>query len=87
MRPIIWNIGAIAGSGHPDALRLFRSILLASTAVPAVFPPVLIDVSVNGRPYQEMHVDGGAVAQLFLYPPSLIPSFRAGKFRDEHAGL
>ncbi|WP_431267690.1 patatin-like phospholipase family protein [Dankookia sp. P2] len=38
MRPIIWNIGAIAASGHPDALRLFRSILLASSAVPAVFP-------------------------------------------------
>ena len=74
MRPIIWNIGAIAGSGHPDALRLFRSILLASSAVPAVFPPVLIDVSVDGHPYQEMHVDGGAVAQLFLYPPAIAAS-------------
>jgi hypothetical protein len=72
MRPIIWNIGAIAASGHPDALRLVRSILLASSAVPAVFPPVLIDVSAGGRSYQEMHVDGGAVAQLFLYPPAIV---------------
>jgi hypothetical protein len=29
---------------------------------------VLFDVTVNGRPHQEMHVDGGAVAQVFLYP-------------------
>jgi hypothetical protein len=29
-RPIIWNIGAIAASGQPGALDLFRKILLAS---------------------------------------------------------
>jgi hypothetical protein len=71
MRPVIWNIGAIAESGHPGALDLFRRILLASASVPAAFPPVLIDVEAAGRRYQEMHVDGGAVAQLFLYPPTL----------------
>jgi hypothetical protein len=71
MRPVIWNIGAIAASGLPAALDLFRRILLASSAVPAVFPPVLIDVELGGRAYQEMHVDGGAVAQLFLYPAGL----------------
>ncbi|HQT78365.1 MAG TPA: patatin-like phospholipase family protein [Rhodopila sp.] len=70
-RPVIWNIGAIAASGQPNALDLFRKILLASAAIPAVFPPVLIDVEVNGRHYQEMHVDGGAIAQMFLYPPAL----------------
>ncbi len=31
----------------------------------------MIDVEANGRRYQEMHVDGGATAQVFLYPPSL----------------
>ncbi|HYZ33112.1 MAG TPA: patatin-like phospholipase family protein, partial [Crenalkalicoccus sp.] len=71
MRPVIWNIGAIAASGQPGALDLVRRILLASTAVPAVFPPVLVDVTLDGRPYQEMHVDGGAVVQLFLYPPGV----------------
>jgi hypothetical protein len=70
-RPVIWNIGAIAASGQPQALNLFRKILLASAAVPAFFPPVLIDVEVDGRRYQEMHVDGGAIAQMFLYPPAL----------------
>lgn len=67
-RPVIWNIGAIAASGKPDALDLFRKILLASASVPAVFPPVMIDVEANGQHYQEMHVDGSAVAQTFLIP-------------------
>jgi hypothetical protein len=31
----------------------------------------MIDVDVNGQPHQEMHVDGGASAQVFVYPPSL----------------
>jgi predicted patatin/cPLA2 family phospholipase len=70
-RPVIWNIGAIAESGHPGALDLVRKILRASAAVPGMFQPVLIDVEVDGKKYQELHVDGGAVAQLFLYPPSL----------------
>jgi hypothetical protein len=70
-RPVVWNIGAIAASGHPDALALFRSILLASASIPGAFPPVLVDVDHAGRPHQEMHVDGGAAAQVFFYPPSL----------------
>ncbi|WP_133290623.1 patatin-like phospholipase family protein [Dankookia rubra] len=70
-RPVVWNIGAIAASGHPDALTLFRKILLASASIPGAFPPVLVDVEYAGRAFQEMHVDGGAAAQVFLYPPSL----------------
>lgn len=70
-RPVVWNIGAIAASGHPDALDLFRRILLASASIPGAFPPVLLDVEHGGRRFQEMHVDGGAAMQVFLYPPSL----------------
>jgi predicted acylesterase/phospholipase RssA len=70
-RPVIWNIGKIAASGNPQALDLVHDILVASTAVPAAFPPTMIDVEVNGALYQEMHVDGGASAQVFVYPPSL----------------
>jgi hypothetical protein len=70
-RPVIWNIGAIAASGHPQALALFRQILLASASIPGAFPPVLINVQHNGRTYQEMHVDGGAATQVFFYPPAL----------------
>lgn len=69
-RPVIWNIGAIAESNHPRARELIIDILLASASIPAIFPPVMLDVTIDGQRYQEMHVDGGTVAQAFLYPPS-----------------
>lgn len=80
-RPVIWNIGAIAASGHPGSVDLFRQILRASAAIPGAFQPVMFDVEIDGRKYQEMHVDGGAIAQLFLYPPSI--DISAGGFRRE----
>ena len=68
MRPVIWRLGPIANSGHPDALQLIRRILLASASIPAAFPPVLIPVEADGKVYDELHVDGGVTAQVFLYP-------------------
>src|SRR3954466_8529606 len=65
---VIWNIGAIAASNHPRAPDTIRRILLASAAVPGAFPPTMIEVTLDGAKYQEMHVDGGAFTQAFLYP-------------------
>jgi predicted patatin/cPLA2 family phospholipase len=76
-RPVIWNIGKIAASGQPGALKLVQEILIASAAIPGAFPPTMINVEVDGKRYQEMHVDGGASAQVFLYPPGL--NLRASK--------
>jgi hypothetical protein len=67
----IWNIGAIAASGKPGARDLIIKILMASSAIPGVFPPVMIDLDVDGQHRQEMHVDGGVFAQVFLYPPGI----------------
>src|SRR5262245_59243796 len=67
-RPVLWNIGAIAASGHKDALELVRKLILASAAIPGAFPPVMIDVEADGVPYHEMNVDAGVVSQAFLYP-------------------
>jgi predicted patatin/cPLA2 family phospholipase len=67
----IWNVGAIAASGKPGARELIIKILMASSAIPAVFPPVMIDLDVGGQHRQEMHVDGGVFAQVFLYPPGI----------------
>ena len=77
-RPVVWNMGAIAeaAANHPQALELFRRILLASAAIPGEFPPVMFDVEVDGQPYQEMHVDGGAMRQVFLYPANLSDTAR-----------
>ncbi|MBV1690911.1 patatin-like phospholipase family protein [Novosphingobium sp. G106] len=71
LEPVIWNMTAIASSKDPNALALFRKILLASASIPGAFPPVMIDATVAGTHYAEMHVDGGTIAQVFLFPPSL----------------
>ena len=67
---VLWNIGVIAASGHTNAADLIARILLASASIPGAFPPVMIDVEGGGEHFQEMHVDGGTVAQVVLYPPS-----------------
>jgi hypothetical protein len=72
-RPVIWDIGAIAVSGRPDALALTRQIILASAAIPGAFPPVQIKVQVDGKVYDELHVDGGVTRQVFMYPPGYNP--------------
>ena len=75
--PVIWNMGKIAaGRDRKQALELFRNILLASAAIPGAFPPTMIQVEVDGKKYEEMHVDGGASAQVFLYPPSMMQMAR-----------
>jgi predicted acylesterase/phospholipase RssA len=66
--PVIWNIGAIAKSGHPRALETVRRIMLASAAIPGAFPPTMFDVTLDGKPYQEMHVDGGPSRRRFSTP-------------------
>ena len=67
-RPVIWDIGAIATSRDPDRKLLIRDILVASASIPAVFPPVRLNVVADGRRYDELHVDGGTSNQAFLFP-------------------
>jgi hypothetical protein len=66
-RLVVWNMGAIATSGRPGSVELFRRVLLASASIPVAFPPVYIDVEVDGSRYDEMHVDGGVIAEFFLW--------------------
>jgi hypothetical protein len=70
-RPVVWNITAIAASHKPGALKLVQSLLIASSAIPGTFPPVMINVEVNGKKYQEMHVDGNTANQVFVYPTAI----------------
>ncbi|MGD0102697.1 MAG: patatin-like phospholipase family protein [Rhodopila sp.] len=83
-QPVIWNVGAIAASGHPRALDTIRRLLLASAAIPAAFPPTMFDVTLDGMAYQEMHVDGGAFAQAFLYPAAVTRERRQRMKRGQH---
>lgn len=67
-RPVIWDMGAIAASAHPERLHLFRSVLLASASIPGIFPPVRIKVVVDGHLHDELHVDGGVTENAFIFP-------------------
>jgi len=76
-RSVVWNMGAIAvhaadKNGGDAALNLFRNVLLASSAIPGGFPPVLIDVEANGKKFQEIHVDGGVGGQFFVAPAAVM---------------
>ena len=74
-RLIIWDIGAVACSGRPDADDFVRKIILAACAIPGMVPPVEFDVIVNGKRYQEVHTDGGAVTQTFMkFGPNVTPA-------------
>ncbi len=64
---VIWNMGKIASIGTPEALKLFRDIMLASSSIPVAFPPVFVEVEAGGNIYDEMHVDGGVVTEVFFY--------------------
>src|SRR5687767_599610 len=66
-RPVIWDLGAIAASGSPHALKRFQQVIFASASIPVVFKPAYIPVEARGKRYDEMHVDGGVTAQLMLY--------------------
>lgn len=70
-RLVVWDMGAIASRGTPEALMLFRQVLLASASIPGFFPPIPIDVEVDGKPYEELHVDGGVTASLFFRSPQV----------------
>ncbi|VTU02332.1 alpha beta hydrolase : Putative uncharacterized protein OS=Yersinia aldovae ATCC 35236 GN=yaldo0001_35880 PE=4 SV=1: Patatin [Gemmataceae bacterium] len=64
-RLVVWDMGYIAGL--PGGAALFRDVLLASCAVPGMFPPVPFCVpGPDGQPVTELHTDGGVTSQLFV---------------------
>jgi predicted acylesterase/phospholipase RssA len=71
-RSVVWDMGMIAARGGEDAVRLFRDVLLASSAIPGPFPPVYIEVEANGRRFLELHVDGGVNGPMYIAPESYL---------------
>ncbi len=71
-RAVIWDIGAIANSGHPGALDLVRDVLTASSSIPGIFTPTLITVQAGTRRFQEMHADAGLMTQVLTVPDALL---------------
>ena len=74
--PVIWDLGAIARNGGSAARTLFCDVLVASSSVPGMFPPVIIRVAENGVNNEQAHVDGAATLPFFV-PPALLQSARS----------
>jgi hypothetical protein len=71
-KTVIWDMGEIASRGGPEALALFRQVLAASASLPGIFPPRRFPCEADGQAFEEMHVDGGVSAPLFLMPEALL---------------
>lgn len=64
-RIVIWDMGAIASYRSQRALELFRNVVIASSSIPAAFPPTRFKVKAGGQTYEELHVDGSIGTQMF----------------------
>lgn len=84
-RSVIWNIGAIADSDYPHKVKLIHDLMRASAAIPVAFPPISIPVEAGGNMYDELHVDGGTGAQVFVYPAELDWPFIMRKLKAQGA--
>ena len=85
-RIVLWDIGAIAKRGTPQAVELVRDVIAASASIPAFFPPVKIAVTIDGKRYEELHVDGSVTRSLFFRPPHFDPGVREAVGPDALAG-
>ncbi|HEY3887963.1 MAG TPA: patatin-like phospholipase family protein [Caulobacteraceae bacterium] len=68
---VVWDMGAIASRGGPEAKKLFEQVLVASASIPGLFAPSMIDVQSGGRTFAEMHVDGETESAFFAVPQTL----------------
>ena len=64
-RVVLWDMGAIASYRTPRSLELFRNVVIASSSIPAAFPPTRFKVMAGGKIYEELHVDGSVGTQMF----------------------
>lgn len=61
-RLVVWDMGAIACKGDVE---LFHKVIIASAAIPVMFPPSIFHVEAGGKSYDELHADGGTLTQVF----------------------
>ncbi len=81
---VVWDMGAIAARGGPEARDLFAEVLVASASVPGVFSPTMIKVRGGGRSFAEMHVDGQADVAFFAIPQAVLLARRPGDAGRHH---
>lgn len=69
---VAWDMGAIASDPSPRAETLFREVLAASASVPGLFRPRQFEVAAGGKPFTELHVDGGVKRQAYVGPAGVV---------------
>jgi hypothetical protein len=69
---VVWDLGAIAAHGGPEARKLFADVLVASASIPLVFPPSLIQVRSGTKTFTELHVDGQTESAFIAVPQSML---------------
>jgi hypothetical protein len=84
--PCIWDMGEIACRGGEAATMMFREVLVASASLPGLFPPRRFSVNANGAACEEMHVDGGVSAPLFVMPEAMLHWRKFGR-RMQRGGV
>jgi len=80
-RLVIWDMGAIASRGTCESAELYRKIVLASSSVPGMLPAVKIEVEIDGRRYEELHVDGG-VSDEVIFRAFMVADLNRARGRD-----
>jgi predicted acylesterase/phospholipase RssA len=83
-RPVLWDMGAIAASGRPNAAALFTEVITASASFPGAFSPVLINVEADGQQLTEMHVDGETTDPIFVAPEKILKSLAITRSGSVH---
>lgn len=83
-RAVIWNMGAIAASGRPDALKLFQDTIIASASIPGIFPAVLIKARSGEQAFEEMHSDGGSASSILTIPEGWMTNSEVGAWPNGH---
>ncbi|MFJ6024317.1 patatin-like phospholipase family protein [Brevundimonas sp. NPDC092305] len=74
---VIWDLGALAASGRPDARDLFIDILTAASSVPGAFAPVPITLETKTGLIREVHADGRLTANFFVAPETVLDGGQA----------
>jgi predicted acylesterase/phospholipase RssA len=66
-RVVVWDLTSIAASGRPDRQKLYVDALMASSAIPGFFQPVLVSPEPdNPAARRQLHVDGSASTSVFV---------------------
>ena len=63
---VVWDMGAIAASNHPNKLQLYRDVIYASCAIPGIFDPQYFKIKYQQKEYSQLHIDGGMYAHVFM---------------------